>query len=164
MYVVIDTNVLVVANDRNCQQASPDCIQACVTRLRQIQQQSIIALDDKWLILKQYLANVHSSGQPGAGDAFLKWVLTNRANPQRCEFIEITPTGQGDFTEFPQDPDLAWFDPADRVFVAVALTHPAKPPIINAVDSDWANFYPHLQKNGVTVEFLCPEFAPKPEP
>jgi hypothetical protein len=161
MHIVIDTNVLVVANNRNCEQASPTCISTCVSRLRQIEQEGIVILDSKWRILKQYMDNARSAGQPVFGDAFLRWLLTNQANPKHCEVVEITPTGQDNFAEFPQDPDLAKFDPSDRKFVAVALAHPANPPILNAVDSDWRDFYPQLSRFGVKVEFLCPEFAPK---
>jgi hypothetical protein len=161
MHVVIDTNVLVVANGRNCEQASSECILACASRLNQIKQQGIVVLDSQWLILKQYITNACSTGQPGVGDAFLKWVLTNRVNPKHCETVDITPAGQDNFAEFPPDPSLEKFDPSDRKFVAVALTHPAQPSILNAVDSDWRDFYSHLSEFGVKVEFLCPEFAPK---
>jgi hypothetical protein len=161
MHVVIDTNVLVVANARNCEQASQNCILACVFRLRQIQQEGIVVLDSKWQILNEYKKNVNSSGQPGVGDAFLGWVLTNLANPKHCETVDITPTETDNFAEFPQDPSLANFDPADRKFVAVALTHPTKPLVLEAVDSDWRENYQALHKFGVKVEFLCPEFAPR---
>jgi hypothetical protein len=106
MHVVIDTNVLVVANGRNCEQASPDCILACASRLNQIKQHGIVVLDSQWLILKQYMDNAYSIGQPGIGDAFLRWVLTNQANPKHCETVNITSTGQDNFAEFPQDPSL----------------------------------------------------------
>lgn len=101
---------------------------------------------------------MRSDGQPGEGDAFLKWVLTNQANPQRCEHVHINPTENGNnFAEFPEDPDLKAFDPSDRKFVAVALSHPDSPPILNAVDSDWWLFRDAFTRNGVHVEFLCPQ-------
>jgi hypothetical protein len=99
------------------------------------------------------------SGQPGMGDAFFKWVFQNQANSQVCETVEIHPRkgSDTDFEEFPKDPALAGFDPSDRKFVAVARTSARRPPILNAVDSDWWDFREPLRRNGVEVRFLCPE-------
>ena len=47
------------------------------------------------------------------------------------------------------------FDPADRKFIAVALAHPEKPPILQAVDSQWWDFRDAFRRNGVIVEFIC---------
>lgn len=154
MPVVVDTNVLIVANNK-----SPQCILACVRQLQQIQKQDILVLDNLWLIIKEYRANVSDKGQPGVGDAFLKWVLTNLMNSKHCQLVTITPldSNNSDFQEFPQEQTLEKFDLSDRKFVAVALTHPQKPPIFNAVDSDWKIFEAVLLKFGIKVEFLCPE-------
>jgi hypothetical protein len=156
MHRIVDTNVLIVANGRDCPQASPECILACVQKLREIEQNGTLVLDDAWHIIREYTHKVSPSGQPGLGDAFLRWVLTNQSNPQRIEKVPITPLGDDEFAEFPNSPDLAGFDRSDRKFVAVALTHPQRPPICNAVDSDWRNFHNALLQTGVTVEFLCP--------
>lgn len=73
MYVIVDTNRPVVANGRSSQ-ASPQCAIDCVRRLREIQQGQILVLDDGWLIVKEYMKNFSSTGQPGV-------VLTNIGNP-----------------------------------------------------------------------------------
>jgi hypothetical protein len=156
MHRVIDTNVLIVANERDCSQASPECILASVRRLEDIKQHGTLVIDDKWLIIGEYNHKVSPTGEPGVGDAFLKWVLTNQFNTQCVERVSITPTGDDEFAEFPSTQSLENFDRSDRKFVAVALTHPLRPPICNAVDSDWRNFYNALLQIGVTVEFLCP--------
>lgn len=158
MHVIVDTNVLIVANHKS-PQASPQCVLACVRQLQQIQKQDILVLDNLWLIIKEYKANVSDKGQPGVGDAFLKWILTNLKNSKHCQLVSITAldSNYSNFQEFPQDPALEKFDLSDRKFVAVALTHPDKPPIFNAVDSDWKIFESVLLKFGVKVEFLCPE-------
>jgi hypothetical protein len=131
---------------------------SCVRRLQEIKATGKIVLDDGYRILLEYRDNLRSDGQPGEGDAFLKWVLTNQANPQRCEQVHINPTEDGNtFAEFPDDPDLRGFDPSDRKFVAVARAHPDSPPILNAVDTDWWQFREALSRNGVHVEFLCPQ-------
>jgi hypothetical protein len=159
MYSIVDTNVLIVANGRDCPQASPECVLACVRRLRDIEQHGTLVLDDGWHIIGEYKHKVSQTGQPGLGDAFLKWVLTNQSNPQRIEKVSITPIEDEGFAEFPNTPGLEKFDRSDRKFVAVALTHPQKPPICDAVDSDWRNFHEALVQAGVTVEFLCPDLG-----
>ena len=155
MHSVVDTNVLIVANGRDCPQASPKCILSCVRRLEEITQNGTLVIDDAWHIIREYNHKVSQSGQPGVGDAFLRWILTNQYNPQWIEQVPITPMDDDDFAEFPSTPALANFDRSDRKFVAVALTHPQKPPICNAVDSDWRNFHEALVQIGITVEFLC---------
>lgn len=156
MPLIVDTNVPIVANEKS-DQASPQCVIACVQKLREIQNQHIIVLDNNWLIIQEYKNKLSQTGQPGVGDAFLKWVLINYANPERCQKVQITPTTENSFKEFPDDPALSNFDLSDRKFVAVALAHPEKPPILNAVDSDWKNSETALAAFGVRVEFLCPE-------
>lgn len=156
MRVVVDTNVPVVANGRS-EQASPECVRSCAVRLRELTKKGILVLDDRWIILKEYMANLRSSGQPGSGDAFLKWVLTNYRNPNFCELVNITPkdSSETDFEEFPCDPALENFDPTDKKFVAVAVAHPGRPPILEAVDVEWWQMRQTLSAAGVSVDFLC---------
>jgi hypothetical protein len=156
--LIIDTNVPLVAN-KAAPQAGPSCVLACVKRITEIQNKHTVVLDDQHLILREYRNKLSSAGQPGVGDAFLKWVLTNLKNPHRCEHIHITqvalPDGSASYEEFPTDPDIATFDVSDRKFVAVSLAHPERPPILNAVDSDWWIHLRALKRHGVTVEFVC---------
>jgi hypothetical protein len=156
--VVVDTNVAVVANGRS-EQASPDCVLNCARQLRRITSGAEkLVLDDQWMIIREYQSNLRFSGQPGVGDAFLKWVLTNRYNAERCELVSITliidESGMT-FEEFPSDPALSGFDRDDRKFVAVALAHSQKPPILEAVDTGWWVFRKALCRNGVKVKFVC---------
>lgn len=156
MTVVVDTNVPVVANGKS-EQASPECVKNCAVRIKQLTTNGKLILDDKWLIIKEYMAHLKSSGQPGIGYAFLKWVLTNYRNSNFCEMVTITPknSSETDFEEFPCDPALENFDPADKKFVAVALAHPDKPPILQAVDTEWWQMKEPLYVAGVTIDFLC---------
>ena len=60
--VVVDTNVPVVANGES-EQASPNCIQTCAERLGEIMRGEMkLVLDDKWIILGEYMQNLRSSG------------------------------------------------------------------------------------------------------
>ncbi|MDE0044218.1 MAG: hypothetical protein OXT74_19430 [Candidatus Poribacteria bacterium] len=157
MTVIVDTNVAVVANGKSAQ-ASGDCRTSCINRLLEITGGDVkLALDDQRRIIEEYRGNLSPIGQPGVGDAFLKWVETNWTNQDRCERVSISAIEGSDteFEEFPDDPELKRFDPDDRKFVAVARKHPEKPPILQAVDSQWLDFQEALSRNGVTVEFIC---------
>ena len=156
MMAVVDTNVLMVANKKN-KAASPGCIQVCAGKLREIADAGKVVLDDGWRILHEYGRHLNPSGQPGFGDFFYKWVLTNRKNPRRCELVKITllPADMENFQEFPKDKKLEVFDPSDRKFIAVSMAHSQHPPVLQALDSEWWKFKIELEDNGVNVVFLC---------
>ncbi len=167
MRVIVDTNVAVVANARS-PQASPACVSNCVRRLREIQQHHTVVIDDGWQVLREYQGQLSSGGQPGVGDAFLKWVLTNLANPARCEQVHLEvhdsenvppATKHSEFIAFPLGDDFDGFDRSDHKFVALCLTHHERPPIQNAVDTDWWDYLHCLSRHGVRVDFLCPEMT-----
>lgn len=153
---VVDTNVAVVANGRH-PMASPECVKQCIKQLEGIRRRERVAIDDGWRILGEYRKNLSESGQPGVGDRFLKWLLQNHANHQRCAKVTLTPIDEAAqiYVEFPSSPGLAEFDPSDRKFVAVANAHPAKPRILQAVDSKWRGFEGALVAVGIHVDFLC---------
>jgi len=154
---VVDTNVPIVANGA-ANHATPDCVLRCVDRLEMVIKKEKVLLDDGMHILHEYMGNLSMSGQPGMGDFFMKCVWLNQTNPLHCKCIHITPKpGSEDFEEFPNDPDLKGFDPSDRKFVAVALASGLNPPILNAVDTDWWDYHQPLQRNGIQIEFICPE-------
>ena len=151
--VVADTNVAVVANALS-EQASEDCVEACTERLEEIMRDKVkLVLDDDWQILGEYAQNLHSTGTD-VGDRFLLWVLRNWRNPERCDLVHITPVNgsENEFEEFPPDPTLSGFD---RKFIAAAVAHPEKPPILQAVDSQWWDFRDAFRRHGVIVEFIC---------
>ena len=155
MAVIVDTNVAVVANGQS-PQASPNCVDTCINRLEGIiRGEEKLVLDDRWIILSEYIRNLRSSGEPGAGDRFLLWILMNK--DEQCDLVSIMSVdgSENEFEEFPDDPALDSFDPDDRKFIAVACAHPEKPPILQAVDSQWLDFRNAFRRNGVTVEFIC---------
>jgi len=138
---------------------------ACLSALESARRKCLVALDDGGRILGEYMKHLSPSGQPGAGDLFVKWLWENQANPRRCERVKITPRPQEDdnFEEFPDDPDLEDFDRADRKFVAVARSSHYDPTVLNATDTDWWIFRKPLAKHGVRIEFLCPNRMQKPK-
>ncbi len=159
MKVVVDTNVPKVANGVDASpQATQECVLACVKQIGHIHEgRNVLVLDDRWRILSEYIKELSPTGQPGLGDAFLKWVLTNHRNPRRCELVPIVEHPTRGFEEFPADPALAGFDREDRKFVAVSRAHAQHPPILNAVDTDWWHYREAFKKHNVHIEFLCPE-------
>ena len=152
--VVVDTNVIVVANGRS-EQASSDCVETCGERLEEIMRGEVkLVLDNRWIILREYMQNLRSNGAD-VGDRFLGWLLVNK--DERCDLVPITPVdgSENEFEEFPDDPALDSFDPDDRKFIAVACAHLERPPILQAVDSKWLSFHNAFRRNGVTVAFIC---------
>ena len=154
MAVIVDTNVVVVANGRS-EQASFHCVETCGERLEEIMRGEMkLVLDNRWIILREYMQNLRSNGAD-VGDRFLGWILVNK--DERCDLVPITPIdgAENEFEEFPPDPALDGFDRDDRKFIAVACAHPEKPPILQAVDSQWWDFRDALRENGAPVEFIC---------
>lgn len=153
---VIDTNVLLVANQQHGD-ISLECVAACIERLQSIQKSGVVVLDDNFHILSEYQNKTRINPPKGVGDVFLKGLLRNLGNPARVELVSITATNEQSFAEFP-DPQLQReFDPADRVFPAVANAHPDKPPIWQAADCKWLLWWPALQEKDIQVAFLCPQ-------
>lgn len=158
MKAVIDTNVLLVANEQHAD-VSPDCVAECMRRLQVMQKSGITVIDDGFRILGEYQHKTSLNPPKGVGDVFLKWLLRQAGNPDRVEQVSLTELAENKFSEFP-DPALEpLFDAPDRKFAAVAHAHPDKPPIWQAADCKWLDWWPALQTKGVRIEFLCPEDA-----
>lgn len=152
--VVVDTNVTVVANRRGGESIA--CASACAQALLKIKTSGILVLDDGDRILTEYRRYLSHAGQPGMGDSFFKWLVDNRWKQDLVTHVTLI-LENGGFAEFPQNAELAGFDRADRVFVAVSLRHGGNPRILNATDRDWWDYRHALERAGVVVEFLCGE-------
>ncbi|EIJ43249.1 hypothetical protein BegalDRAFT_2398 [Beggiatoa alba B18LD] len=149
-YYVIDTNVLLVANEVH-DDVSDDCFLACIKKLTDIQQKGCVVIDDSYLILKEYGKKLNSKKSKDAGDVFLKWLLQNEQNEKYCQQVSI------EGNNFVFNGELSNFDEPDKKFVTVANAHPNKPKILQATDCKWLNWENELLERGITVEFLCPE-------
>ena len=154
--IVVDTNVAVVANG-GTEQASKDCIRACVSKLRQARDEYRVLLDVGNLILDEYKNLLSFSGQPGLGDAFFKWLFENQANPKHCRKVKVIPHPHRGFEEFPPDPRLRSFHHKDRKFVAVVRASGTGPKVLNASDLGWWLHRRELREHKVEVVFLCPD-------
>jgi hypothetical protein len=154
-HAVVDTNVLLVANEQH-DNVSPEGIIACVERLERLRKGGCIVLDDGFEILREYGQKTKPNTGNRVGDAFLKWLLQNLGNPQFVAQIRIEKHSDRGYVEFPDDAGLIDFDHADRKFVAVSVAHPKRPPILQGTDSKWMLWAERLSDHGVEVEFLCP--------
>ena len=159
--VIVDTNVIVIANDTDDERA--DCRDLCQDRLEQILfQGETVVIDDRQRILGEYEDNANPNARKkGIGDIFVKTLLQNLGNSEICTMVHITPSaGNGtDFEEFPDDPALNDFDSDDRKFIAVAVAyenvHQQKATLLQAADSQWYGFRETFVRNGLEVEFVC---------
>lgn len=155
--VLVDTNIALAANGA-AEHADADCILKCINELDATQSDRQLLLDDGGRILDEYLSQRPHGFPQEPGDAFIVWAITNQANPEYVTQVPITPVhGPQGFREFPTDPELRAFDRSDRKFVAVALASGLNPKILNATDTDWWIHRGALDRNGVHVEFLCPQ-------
>lgn len=154
--VVVDTNVVLVANGQHAE-ASPDCVKRCVLALQTLMRQDKLALDDRFLILREYQNKTQPKKGNRPGDAFVKWALNNRSNTKSVETVTLHEHDERGFESFPDAPDLERFDNPDRKFVAVSNAHTDKPPIAQATDCKWLDWAPALAQHGIEVDFLCPE-------
>lgn len=155
--LVIDTNVLAVANGKHPNAADADVFK-CQEFLEGTRTRHV-SVDTLGLIFEEYFKHADRSGQPGIGDAFAKWLWHNQWDEAICEQVVITPDPEGDreFLEFPDDEALSAFDRDDRKFVAVAVSSQFDAVICNASDSDWWDFRAAFEKHRLNINFLCPE-------
>jgi len=159
---IVDTNVPMTANlvtkpDPNSD-APDSCINKCIIAINSITQKGGLVLDDNGEIFAEYIANLPLRGQPGVGYAFARWVHDNQWNAQKVDRVKITKNCAS-YDEFPGHDGLARFDNSDRKFIAVAYAHPEKPPVLQATDSKWWGWKDALNEVGITVHFLCPDYA-----
>lgn len=151
--VVVDANVAVVANGN--QAVAPECVLSCIDALAPVMDGTHrLVLDVDGAILAEYLRQRPHGFPQGPGDQFIVEMVTFQATPDRCTQVGITPDNDRGYVEFPADAALSQFDMDDRKYVAVAIAHGARPPIINAVDTDWQTFAVQLAPH-VTVREVC---------
>lgn len=158
---VVDTNVATTANSAN-EHAPMDCVLASVRALSDVMKKCHVFIDDvdgHSLIVREYRENLSARGQPGPGDAFLKWLLTHEWGGTRVTRVTITPSSNDDegYEELPEAKDGTVYDRSDRKFLAVAAAHHEHPPILQSFDSKWWGWQDALKEVGVTIHFLCPE-------
>jgi hypothetical protein len=152
--VVVDTNVLLVAEGLS--DFSRLCEAKCGNILRVVQRDRILVLDRGREILTEYGRKLSErKGQRGMGYEFWKWLVNTTASHSRCEMVNLTSHPDRGYEEFPDHAGLLEFDKSDRMFVAVAAVHPAKPEIIQATDSKWWGWKDALEECGIRLNLPC---------
>ena len=154
-YRIVDTNVPATASSDN--PPSIDCRKRCVAELAGFFNGTyILVIDNQWHILKEYERNLRRGG---LAEQFLRWVLQNRQNPERCCLIYLASDPVWSFKDFPKDKRLAKFDRADRKWIALSRASARKlnihPPIAQATDLKWKQFAAILRAYGVNIDFIC---------
>lgn len=155
-HFVVDTNVAIVANGRGTH-ADLQCRLTCVKQLESIAASEVVAIDEGDSILEEYRRHLSLSGSPGVGDKFVKHVFDNQHQEDRVRRVAVTPSkdDRRGYEELP----LNTFDRSDRKFLAVAVV--AKAVVLNATDSDWGANEALMNRLGVNVKQLCPQYALK---
>lgn len=154
----MDTNVILVANQAH-KEASPECVKECVLRLKKLMESGVLVVDDGYKILMEYQNKTTTRKAKGVGDYFVRWALQNLNRKDKVHQVPLTQHSENQYAEFP-DPELEKiFDAPDRKFVAVAHAHPERPPVWQAVDCKWLDWWEPLKQHGITVDFLCKEDA-----
>ena len=148
-------NVAIVANGREAEtNADANCQLSCVETLRNVVAEEVVAIDNQRLILQEYRNRLDSSGRPGVGDAFFKHVWDHQHQDGRVQQVVVTPCDD-DSRGFEELPENA-FDRSDRKFLAVAVV--ARALVLNATDSDWREQQALMDRLGVEVRQLCPQY------
>ncbi|MEO8768275.1 MAG: hypothetical protein ABI363_08050 [Nitrosospira sp.] len=159
---VVDTNVPKTANlatHPDPESDVPDaCVQACIEAVEHVIKKRALVIDAGDEIFDEYRKQLSMKGQPGMGDRFMKWVQDNRWSLIDSDRVVITKNGES-YEEFPIHDGLANFDKSDCKFVAASNAHKDKPPILQATDSKWWGWKDSLAEAGITVHFLCSEYA-----
>lgn len=154
MKAVIDTNVLLVANGDH-DEISDKCKKECIDRLNAIMGSGTVVIDGGRHLLGEYSNKISSNRQKGVGDAFLKWLHQNRSQKPKVEQVSLDKFGDDQSKEFLISDLPPDFDHSDRKFVAVANAHAEKPPIWQAADCKWLDWWRPLKAKGIVVDFLC---------
>ena len=154
--IVIETNVLIVANGREDTPADMECKIACIEKLQRATRGELTVLIDDYdshLIMDQYRKHCNLGGELRPGDIFFKFLHDNEYSDRNVIRVPIqkAPDKEGGFSNLPPNN----LDRDDRKFLAVAKAGNGR--IVNATDSDWSQEARFVASIGVRVCELCPQ-------
>lgn len=144
---VIDTNVLAAANGK-ADHVDEVCQFQCKTLLNGIREaQMCVSIDDEGEIFREYRRYADMKGQPGEGDAFIRWLHENIGG--RCELVDVSTI---DDDQLPKD-----FDKSDYKFLKVAFLTDYPPATIhNATDNeDWKIAFELMKEHRILFNQVC---------
>ena len=154
---IVDTNVPLVASEE-ASQMSPDCVITCVNFLEKLMNGEYqLVIDSSFLIIGEYANKMQNLPTYTFGGKFYKWILAYRDNPIKVKQVDIQQLDEYNFSEVPQSLIDINFDNSDRKFVAVSIANKNQAPIVQAADSKWIGWEEAINKEGISVCFLCKE-------
>jgi len=151
--VVVDTNVWAVAEMMH-EDASDRCVAACLDVLAEVERGLILVVDDGDRILSECLSTLRGAKTSGLAVRLMTRIWRNRHSSAVCGMVAITPLPQAEsFEEVPVG--LRDFDGDDHKFLAVAAAHGERPPVYQALDTEWWDRRVDFVAAGLDVQFLC---------
>lgn len=146
--VIIDTNILVVANNQNNDVAS-FCYKACIELLIS-NEKSRVLFDTDDEIRREYYNALTDKRPYALGKMFLNKLL--EYHPQKTRLVDLQKTDEI-YPDFPKAASLTHFDKSDRKFAALSVKCGVA--VSAATDSDWVDFSDALLENGVKLNLIC---------
>jgi hypothetical protein len=154
---IVDTNVPLVAQG-TATHMSDNCVFNCANFLLKLfEGEFILVIDNDYHLIGEYQNQMPKGSQAQYGNRFLRWIYTNQANPQKIKTVEINKLDEFNFKEVPRSIIDIGFDNSDRKFVAVAIANENQASIVQAADSKWIGWEEALNKEGVSIHFICRE-------
>lgn len=141
---VVDTSVFLTAQG-DANQMSPDCQNTALIFIRDLSRNHNLCLDQTQKIVREYRNKIPRL-------SFIDELINRMLSRNRIDFVPIEFDLAGDAL-LPNTCEVT--DRSDRKFVAVALAHPAQPPIFNASDTDWLENEKELNACQVKITHLC---------
>lgn len=150
--VIVDTNVVVVSNEQNTDVVD-SCVNACKRFIAGIASGRVVLLDAADEIRAEYAQAIRMGRPYQLGAQFLLHVLQHQYDSRHVRRVDLEKRPDGGFADFPDTPELATFDRADRKFAVLARKTGTA--VANATDSDWADHVSALNAHGIAIDFLC---------
>ncbi len=156
--LILDTNILIMADGNQSSQASIDCQLACIALIESVKNgDARLVLDNQDFVLNEYKQNFRASGQ--INGEFLIWLLSSIYDQRFFALIE-SPSNVNVLDHFPSTDDFGAFDPSDRKWIALACAYAEQndgyiAEIMQAADSKWCNFCKAFVDHGILCTFLC---------
>lgn len=149
---VIDTNVIVLANNNKFDADAKDQIKAIKILQTIVEKELIVSIDSDQLILEEYRRYANYSGSPGVGDVFFKW-LHDHLGSNLCELVNLTSDKNENFLfrELHSHDELVGFDRSDQKFLVVAINSVYTCSVCNISDSDWENYRHEIENLGILI-------------
>ena len=160
---IVDTNVPTKASYpmEEWKEEELELIGSCMDFIHELisNPQSKLVLDMDREIVGEYENNIKKSDM---GKMFFRWLYDYMAQMDiMSDMLKLEKAADGSYKDFPKDEALQGLDLADRKFIALSAAHKEKPQLIQAADGKWLEFEEALEKHGIHIEFLNPEYANK---